>query len=132
MKLFAIILCFFSTSVFADNINCLGELEDGYQVSICKNVIDLSKVRTINCMAELEDGYQAAICVNAINPSTRKKLNCHRPQDGYEYNLCTIVPEPQSIHMVNCLGELEDGYQVNRCENVDVEAQRALWVRLKK
>lgn len=120
------------SSVFASTINCLGELEDGYQVNICEQVIDLSKVRTINCMAELEDGYQAGICVNAINPSSSSKLNCHSPQDGFEYNLCTNVPEPKSIQVVNCLGELEDGYQVILCESVAVEKQQAVWARVKK
>lgn len=130
MKTLVMILSLTSMSANAAGLNCLGDLQDGYEINICKNVIDLSKVKTINCLEDLEDGYQVLVCENAVNPSIRSKINCLNPQDGYELNICKKVPEPRSIVIIDCLGELEDGYQVLRCENVDVKAQQALRMRL--
>ncbi len=133
---FMLFLVLFHSIAFASakTLNCLGNLQDGFEVNICKNVVDLKKLRSFDCTKELEDGYQFNLCSNAINPSTGGELNCSIVADSREfyneYKLCKKVPDPKSVKKINCLGELEDGYQVNVCRKVDLKKQQDLVKRL--
>ncbi len=136
MKFMLFLVLFHSTAfASAQTLNCLGNLEDGFEVNICKNVVDLKKLRSIDCTKDLEDGYQVNVCNNAVDPSTGEELDCAIVVDSedfdYEYKLCKKVPDPKSVKKINCLGALEDGYQVNVCRKVDVKKQQDLARSLK-
>lgn len=56
-----------------------------------------------------------------------EKLNCLGDlEDGFEANACGAVPDPGTVSRVNCLGDLEDGYQGNLCSSVDKAEQLRL------
>ncbi|MCM2351861.1 MAG: hypothetical protein NDI69_17740 [Bacteriovoracaceae bacterium] len=130
-KLVAVILILGSFSAFGSNINCLGELEDGFQVNICSRVIDTNKLETIDCN-QLEDGYSVNLCKRARHPLTGEKLNCLRPQDSAEMNFCSTVPKRDTVSVINCLGPLENGYEAQICSRVNVKKQQRLWNQLNK
>ncbi len=113
-------------------VNCLGEVEDGYQVGICQNVVDTLKLKTIDCTGELEDGYQLSLCSRAKNPNRPENtIDCTGElEDGYQLSLCSTVPDPNSVVRIDCLGDLEDGYQSAVCGEVNMDVQSILNNRL--
>lgn len=128
--LFTAFILLISSAAFSSELNCRGDLEDGVQVNICKNVIDTKKLATVNCNV-LEDGYSFYLCQNARHPISGDKLDCLNPQDGAEVNICSAVPKRNTVSVINCLEDLEDGYAYLICTTVNVQEQKRLQNRLK-
>jgi hypothetical protein len=132
MKITVLALLCLSLSAFAARINCR-VADDGDDRYLCRKVIDLSKVITIDCIKGPKDSYEADLCENAIfTDSDNHTLNCQSPADGWEYFLCTRVPDTNKLVTINCLGDLKDDYQLKLCEKVDVDDQLAMRGRIPK
>jgi hypothetical protein len=125
MKL-GILLCLTVLSAAAFAADCTDPQTARRHKKICTRLVDTSKLVLKDCTGELEDGYHLNICENAIHPKTGRKLDCLKPtNDSVARAACAQVPDPGSIARINC-EELEDGYSLNHCSEVDLEKQTYL------
>lgn len=115
---------------FAATINCTDKNQDKF---LCTQVIDLSKLDYVNCLEEIGDGFEANLCKNITIPSedgSNEPFNClnegKSTSDPYIIDRCSRLPNPNSVVKTNCWEDLEDGYQVNLCTQVDTIEQESV------
>ncbi len=121
-------------NAFAANMNCLDKNADKY---LCTQVVDLSKLIYIDCLGDLGDGFEENLCSNITIPAedgTDVIFDCLKDgkntNDPYIIDRCSKLPNPSSVTKVNCMEELEDGYQVNLCKSVDSVEQESVLKKL--
>lgn len=132
MKFPVLILLSLSSSAFAAKMNCRID-DDGEDRCLCRSIIDLTKVTYIDCIKGPKDSYEAELCDDAVfTDSDNHRLNCKSPVDGWEYFLCTSVPDTNKLVFINCLGDLKNEHEHKLCENVDIYDQLAMRGRIPK
>ena len=138
MKFKTLMLFFlFTLNVQAIEINCF-ETDDFD--TLCSGVIDQSKVEHINCLdGEPKNETETSLCSNInlggdgeTDDSRPATLNCLDdslilPEYSFEYQVCSGIPKKESVEKINCSGDLEGSYQINRCKSVDTVKQA--WVK---
>lgn len=124
-------------------INCLDKAAARSYKSVCQEVIDTNKLVYINCFDKSINPEEARLCANITIPTEKGDalFNCvgfDRSQfnDPYLIDRCARLPNPKTVYKTDCWGsdeqapELEDGYQVNLCENVDTVEQDSVHKKL--
>lgn len=136
MKLITITATFlFALNAQSITINCF---ETDKFDALCSGVIDRAKVEYVNCLdGKPKNSYETKLCSN-LNIGTDSELddetgvlNCLdgsiTETDYYLHQICSAIPLKESIEKIDCLGEIENGYQNSQCESVDTVQQE--WIK---
>lgn len=132
--LIASVAAVLSVSASAATISCLDKNQDQF---ICTQVIDLKKLDYINCLEPIGDGFEARLCQNITlisETGAKVSFDCLKygkaTNDPYLIDRCSKLPNPSTVVKTNCWGELEDGYQVNLCSEVNTNEQESVHKKL--